>query len=161
MEIDLKDGANDLAERIAKMETVKGFKVPDKMIIPMLQSVIVQRSTSEKMETASGLIIPESAQHIVNAGVLFAVGPDVKYLREGLKVVFNSYANNEVIIDGKSYLIMSQHDIYGILPPDGYVRMDQATSEEKRKQEKKETHASYLKKQANKDPNEPKVNKKR
>jgi len=75
-------------------------------------------------EVRSGLIIPDSAKEKPQEGLIIAAGKgrlgedgrlipmDVKV---GDKVLYGKYSGTEIKIDGKTYLIMHQDDILGII----------------------------------------------
>lgn len=92
-------------------------------IKPLQDRIIVRRFASEE-KTASGIIIPDSAQEKPFEGEIIAVGngkvfdngtrvePSVKV---GDKVLFAKYAGTEVKFDGEDFLIMREDDILGII----------------------------------------------
>lgn len=93
-------------------------------IKPLHDKVIVRRDEAET-QTASGIFLPESAKDQQKTGVILAVG-DGALNREtgdriplsvtnGDRVIFSSYAGNEVKVDGEELLIMSESDILAII----------------------------------------------
>ena len=90
---------------------------------PLHDRVVVRRVDAEA-KTASGIIIPDTAQEKPQQGEVVAVGPggrddsgkivpiDVK---AGDRVLFGKWSGNEVKIDDVEYLIMKESDIMGIL----------------------------------------------
>ena len=85
--------------------------------------VLVQRVESEE-KTASGIIIPDTAQEKPMQGKIIAVGSGSKDesgkvtpldVKEGDSVLFGKWSGTEVKIDGTEYLIMKESDIMGIL----------------------------------------------
>jgi chaperonin GroES len=92
-------------------------------VVPLNDKIVVKRLEAEE-KTAGGIVLPDSAKEKPKQGVISAVG-DGKLLengkraalqvREGDRVLFTSYAGNEVTIDGKEYLIMSEDDILAIV----------------------------------------------
>lgn len=90
-------------------------------IKPLGDRIVVEAAPAET-KTASGLYIPETAQEKPQHGTIVAVGPG-KYaeqtgnliplaVKEGDKVLYGKFAGQEITIDGKSYLIMRESDIY-------------------------------------------------
>ncbi len=90
-------------------------------IKPLGDRIVVEAAPAET-KTASGLYIPETAQEKPQHGTIVAVGPG-KYaeqtgnliplsVKEGDKVLYGKFAGQEISIDGKSYLIMRESDIY-------------------------------------------------
>jgi chaperonin GroES len=77
-----------------------------------------------KKKTASGIIIPDTAQEKPMQGKIVAVGSGSKDesgkvtpldVKEGDSVLFGKWSGTEVKIDGTEYLIMKESDIMGIL----------------------------------------------
>ena len=69
-------------------------------------------ATKEKpMEkTASGLLLGEAKEKPVYATVT-AVGPDVKSIKKGDKILYKDYSATEITIDKSDYLIIKEEDI--------------------------------------------------
>lgn len=91
-------------------------------IVPLQDKVVVQRLKSEEV-TAGGIVLPESAQQKPTQGKVLSVGdgrlhPNGTRIRpqvgEGDRIVFASYAGNEVVIDGETLLIISDDDILAV-----------------------------------------------
>ena len=90
---------------------------------PLHDRVLVQRVESGE-KTASGIIIPDTAQEKPMQGKIIAVGSGSKDesgkvtpldVKEGDSVLFGKWSGTEVKIDGTEYLIMKESDIMGIL----------------------------------------------
>ena len=90
---------------------------------PLHDRVLIQRVESEE-KTASGIIIPDTAQEKPMQGKVVAAGSGAKDesgkvtpldVKEGDSVLFGKWAGTEVKIDGTDYLIMKETDIMGIL----------------------------------------------
>lgn len=124
--------------------------IPDEFPIPLKNSVFVKQITGaagEKMRfTKGGIMIVQSTilnerTVIPNMGIVMAVGIECsEYLRPGQKIIYNVYAEEKVMILGEEYVRLNEAtDIYGILPPDGYVipkqKDDRWLFREKRKKE--------------------------
>lgn len=87
-------------------------------VTPLFDRVLVLPSPSETI-TASGLIIPETAQEKPNKGVVVAVGSGANGQKPTVKVddniIYNKHAGTELIFDGVSYLMMKESDILAII----------------------------------------------
>ena len=90
---------------------------------PLHDRVLVQRVESEE-KTASGIIIPDTAQEKPMQCKIIADGSGSKDesgkvtpldVKEGDSVLFGKWSGTEVKIDGTEYLIMKESDIMGIL----------------------------------------------
>ncbi len=87
-------------------------------IKPLSDRVLIQPNPAEE-KTAAGLIIPDSAKEKPLAGKVVAVGPgtsEVKMeVKVGDQVLYGKYAGTEVTVEGETYLIMRQSDIFAII----------------------------------------------
>jgi chaperonin GroES len=75
--------------------------------------VAVREETSNK--TASGLYLPDNAKEKPVVAIVEAVGPDVKTLRKGDKIVYKEYSTTELKINGTEYLIVKVEDVLATL----------------------------------------------
>ena len=84
---------------------------------PLADRVLVEPAPAEQ-KTASGIIIPDNAKEKPLKGKVVAIGEGKKdeqmTLRVGDEVLFGQYSGTEIKIDGSSYLIMRESDIYGV-----------------------------------------------
>ena len=90
---------------------------------PLHDRIIVEAAAKEET-TASGIILPDSAQEKPLRGTVLAVGPgkmldsgtrasvDVK---EGDVVLYGKYGGTEVTVGGKDYIILRADDILAVL----------------------------------------------
>jgi chaperonin GroES len=73
------------------------------------------RPPERKEQTAAGIYIPESAEEDKQEGVVVAVGKkedgDAIPLKEGDRVLYGGYSNEEVEIDGEEYIFVDLKDI--------------------------------------------------
>lgn len=85
---------------------------------PLGDRVLVEPIAAE-LKTASGIIIPDSAKEKPLNGKVLAVGPGKKdepmTVKTGDSILYGQYGGTEVKLDGKTYLIMREADIFGIL----------------------------------------------
>ena len=88
------------------------------MIKPLADRVLVESAPAEE-KTASGIIIPDTAKEKPLQGTVIAVGPgktdEPMTLKEGDTVLYGQYSGTEIKLEGKTYLIMRESDIYGTL----------------------------------------------
>ena len=75
--------------------------------------VAVREKTSNK--TASGLYLPESSKEKPVMAVVEAVGPEVKTLKKGDRIIYKEYSTTEIKIDGIEYLIVKCEDVLATL----------------------------------------------
>ncbi len=88
------------------------------MLKPLADRVLIEAAPAEE-KTASGIIIPDTAKEKPLRGTVIAVGPGKKdepmTLKAGDMVLYGQYAGTEIKLDGTTYLIMRESDIYGLL----------------------------------------------
>ncbi len=89
---------------------------------PLGDRILIKKVDAEE-KTASGIVLPGSAQEKPQMAEVLAVGPgayedgklvpmDVKV---GDKVIFSKYGGTEIKIDGETLSIMSQRDILAVV----------------------------------------------
>ena len=85
---------------------------------PLADRVLVEPAPAEET-TASGIIIPDSAKEKPLKGKIIAVGGGKKdepmTVKVGDQVLYGQYSGTEIKLDGSTYLIMIEADIYGTL----------------------------------------------
>ena len=83
---------------------------------PLADRVLVKVDKVET-KTASGIIIPDTAQEKTQTAVVVAVGDDKEKitLSVGQKVMHDKYAGTQIKIDGEVYLILKAGDIVAVI----------------------------------------------
>ncbi|MEK7473587.1 MAG: co-chaperone GroES [Patescibacteria group bacterium] len=91
---------------------------------PLFDKVLVTSSSKDET-TASGLVLPDTAsKERPEQGTVIAVGPGrvddsgkviPVSVKVGDKVVFKKYSPDEVKIDDKEYLVLSESDIIAVI----------------------------------------------
>ena len=96
---------------------------PTVSIKPLGDHVLVRRLEAEE-KTKGGIVLPDSAKEKPKEGIVIAVGqgralesgdrvaPSVK---PDHRVLFSSYAGNEVKWEGEEYLLIREEDILGVV----------------------------------------------
>jgi chaperonin GroES len=79
-------------------------------LTPLAERVIATREEAAT-RTASGLYLPDSAKEKAIVAVVEAVGPDVKGLKKGDRIVYKEYSTTEIKVDNKEYLILKEEDV--------------------------------------------------
>jgi chaperonin GroES len=92
-------------------------------IEPLNDKILVKRLEADE-KTAGGIVLPDAAKEKPKQGKVLSTG-DGKLLengqrakfqvKEGDRVLFTSYAGNEVNFEGEEYLIMTEDDILAVL----------------------------------------------
>ena len=87
-------------------------------ITPLADRVIIKQAEAETT-TASGIIIPDTAQEKPQKGIVVAAGPGKKdeplTVNVGDTVLYGKYSGTEINYEGKDYLIMKEADIFAIV----------------------------------------------
>ena len=87
-------------------------------IKPLGTRVVIKRIEAEE-KTASGIVLPGSAQEKPQKAEVLAVGPgsdeEKMELKVGDKVIFSQYAGTDVKYGGEEVSIMNQRDILAIV----------------------------------------------
>ena len=85
---------------------------------PLFDRVVIKAIETEE-RTASGIVLPGSAQEKPQLAEVIAVGPgtdDTKMVvKVGDKVVYSKYAGSEIKLDNKEVVIIRQTDILAIV----------------------------------------------
>ena len=92
-------------------------------IKPLSDRVVVKAQAAEE-KTASGIILPDTAQEKPQIGEIVAIGPGkvsdggdlVKMtVKKGDKVLYGKYSGTEISHNGDDLLIMRESDILAVL----------------------------------------------
>ena len=90
---------------------------------PLGDRILVKRVEAEE-KTAGGIVLPDTAKETPKEGVVEAVGRgkvldsgklQALVLKKGDRVLFASYAGNEIKLDGDEYLIMREEDVLAVV----------------------------------------------
>jgi chaperonin GroES len=92
-------------------------------VVPLNDKIVIKRLEASD-RTAGGIVLPDTAKEKPKQGKVVSLG-DGKLLengtrakfqvREGDRVLFTSYAGNEINIDGEELLIMTEDDILAVI----------------------------------------------
>ncbi len=103
---------------MAKTATAPKSKSNTKLV-PLGDKVVLKRAESES-KTAGGIVLPDSARDKPQRGEIIAVGDghvrnDGKRValtvKEGDRVIFSSYAGDEIQVGDEKYLLLRESDI--------------------------------------------------
>lgn len=91
-------------------------------IKPLFDKVVVKSIEAEE-KTASGILLPGTAQEKPQMAEVVAVGPGglidgkevTMHVKVGDKVLYSKYAGSEFKLDGKEVIILRQSDILAIV----------------------------------------------
>jgi chaperonin GroES len=95
------------------------------MNLKPLNNKIILEAVSAEEKTKSGIIIPDTANKekpeqgkvlAVGSGKLLESGERAKMdVKVGDTVIFSKYSPNEIKVDGKEYLVISDEDVLAIV----------------------------------------------
>lgn len=92
-------------------------------ITPLHDRIVVEAAAKEET-TASGIILPDTAQEKPLRGTVLAVGPGKMLdsgkiapveVKVGDTVLYGKYSGTEVTVDGNEYVILRSDDVLAIL----------------------------------------------
>jgi len=103
---------------IPRSQGVRAMKV-----VPLNDKVLVKRLEAEEKSTG-GILLPDSAREKPRTGKVIALGAGKQLeggkrapaqVKLGDRVLFTSWAGNEVKVENEEFLLMSEDDILAVL----------------------------------------------
>jgi chaperonin GroES len=95
------------------------------MKLKPLEDRIVVKPNEAETQTASGLVIPDTAKEKPQQGTVLAVGPGKRAessgelipvgIEEGQTVLYSKYGGTEVTVDGDELLVLNARDVLAIV----------------------------------------------
>jgi chaperonin GroES len=79
-------------------------------IKPLADRIVAIREEA-KTQTASGIYLPDTAKEKPVVATVEAIGPDVKGIKKGDRIVYKDYTTTELKIDGIEYIIVKEEDV--------------------------------------------------
>jgi len=92
-------------------------------IMPLYDRILIKRLESEQT-TASGIIIPDTAQEKTQLGTVISVGKGKVavdgtktplVVKKGDTILFGKYSGTDIQFDGEEYLIVREDEVLGIV----------------------------------------------
>src|SRR5438067_358564 len=92
-------------------------------VVPLNDKIVVKRLEAEE-KTAGGIVLPDTAKEKPRQGKVLSLGEGklmdngkraAFQVKEGDRVLFTSYAGNEVTIDGQELITMNGEDVAGLI----------------------------------------------
>jgi chaperonin GroES len=90
---------------------------------PLHDRIIIEAAAKEE-KTASGILLPDSAQEKPLKGTVLAVGPGKRLdsgqlapvdVKTGDVVLYGKYSGTEVTVGGKDYIILRADDVLAVM----------------------------------------------
>lgn len=75
---------------------------------------IVAKKEEAATQTASGILLGTAKEKPAYA-VVEAVGPEVKFVKKGDKIIFKEYSTTNIELDDTEYLIVKEDDVLATL----------------------------------------------
>jgi len=72
-------------------------------------------SVPEKKENKGEIILSDISSDRQFIGLVDAIGPEVKNIKVGDKIIFNPFILRELNLDGKKIYLIKSKDIYGVI----------------------------------------------
>jgi chaperonin GroES len=88
-------------------ETRKGVNT---MALKPLSDRIVAKIEKPLEKTASGILLGDAKEKPAYA-VVESVGPDVKVVKKGDKIVYKEFSTTEIKVDNTDYIILKEEDV--------------------------------------------------
>ena len=85
------------------------------MTLKPLQDRVVAKKEVPAAKTASGFFMPGDAKEKPSFATVESVGPDVKHIKKGDKIIFKEYTTTDIKLDDQEYLIVKEEDILATL----------------------------------------------
>ena len=80
-----------------------------------LKDRVVAKKEQPREKTASGLLLPTDSKEKPAYAIVESVGPDVKSVKKGDKIIFKEYSTTDVTVDNVDYIIVKEEDILATL----------------------------------------------
>jgi chaperonin GroES len=80
-----------------------------------LGDYVVAEPEEAPTKTASGLYLPEKAAEKPKAAKVLAVGPLCREIKVNDRILYKSYSETSVKVDGKEYLLVEEKDVLATL----------------------------------------------
>ncbi|MBQ2672908.1 co-chaperone GroES [Candidatus Saccharibacteria bacterium] len=84
------------------------------MTLKPLKDRVVAKIEKPLEKTKSGILLGEAKEKPAYA-VVESVGPEVKSVKTGDKIVFKEYSTTEIKIDEEDYIILKEEDVLATL----------------------------------------------
>lgn len=76
-----------------------------------LGDYVVAVNEAAKSKTASGLYLPDNAQEKPKTAKVVAVGKEAKQIKVGDRIVYKSYSNTDIKVEGEDYILVKEEDV--------------------------------------------------
>ncbi|MBR5027202.1 co-chaperone GroES [Candidatus Saccharibacteria bacterium] len=84
------------------------------MALKPLKDRVVAKIEKPIEKTKSGILLGEAKEKPAYA-VVESVGPEVKTVKKGDKIVYKEFSTTEIKLDGEDYIILKEEDVLATL----------------------------------------------
>jgi chaperonin GroES len=81
------------------------------MPLQPLGDYVAAMGEEAETKTASGIYLPEKAAEKPKTAKVVAVGPDVKQVKSGDRIVYKSFSTTEVKVGKEEYILVKEEDV--------------------------------------------------
>ena len=85
------------------------------MILHPLSDRVVAKKAEPAEKTTSGILLAGHQNEKPAYAIVESVGPDVKNVKAGDKIIFKEYSTTDVKFESQEYLIVREEDILAII----------------------------------------------
>lgn len=79
--------------------------------IKPIASFVLAEADQAEAKTASGLYLPENAQEKPKTATVAAVGPEVKKIKAGDRIIYESYSGTDIKYQGTEYVLVAEDKV--------------------------------------------------
>ena len=76
-----------------------------------LGDYVVATAEAAETKTASGIYLPDNAAEKPKTAKVVATGPEAKQVKTGDRIIYKSYSNTDVKVEGTEYILVKEEDI--------------------------------------------------
>jgi chaperonin GroES len=81
---------------------------------PLTNHIVAKLETPAK-QTTSGFFLPDTNKEKTAYAVVESIGPDVKNVKSGDKIIYKEYATTNVDLENEKYIIVEEKDVLATL----------------------------------------------
>ncbi|MBR1802099.1 co-chaperone GroES [Candidatus Saccharibacteria bacterium] len=85
------------------------------MKLKPLTNHVVAKLEAPAKKTASGLLLPDTNKEQTAYAIVESVGPEVKTVKPGDKIIYKEYSTTNVELENEKYIIVEEKDILATL----------------------------------------------
>lgn len=79
--------------------------------IKPISNLVLATADKAEAKTASGLYLTEDAREKPRTATVVAVGPEVKKVKAGDQIIYESYSGTEVKYQGEDYVLVAEDKV--------------------------------------------------